>query len=86
MLFFTTLESFRRRDVPGRSAILNSYDQGQPFTRFGRPSKLSAENAKLAKRLLEEGKSAMEVAKTFGVDRSTIYWAMASQTAGHLLT
>jgi DNA invertase Pin-like site-specific DNA recombinase len=47
--------------------------------RFGRPTKLSAENAKLAKRLLEEGKSAMEVAKTFGVDRSTIYRAMATR-------
>src|SRR5450759_5103637 len=53
--------------------------------KFGRPAKLSAENTKLAKRLLDEGKSAMEVAKTFGVDRSTIYRAMAS-TTGHLLT
>ena len=53
--------------------------------KFGRPAKLSAENTKLAKRLLEEGQSAMEVAKTFGVDRSTIYRTMAS-TTGHLLT
>ena len=41
--------------------------------RFGRPSKLSAEKAALAARLIAEGRSAKEVADTFGVNRSTIY-------------
>jgi len=41
--------------------------------RFGRPARLSAEQVLLARRLLEEGMSAKEVAKTFGVNRSTIY-------------
>jgi DNA invertase Pin-like site-specific DNA recombinase len=41
--------------------------------RFGRPPKLSAEKAALAARLIAEGRSAKEVADTFGVNRSTIY-------------
>ena len=45
--------------------------------RFGRPSKLSAEKAALAARLIAEGRSAKEVADTFGVNRSTIYRAAA---------
>ena len=43
--------------------------------RFGRPASLSTDQAVLAKRLLDEGQSAKEVAKTFGVSRSTIYRA-----------
>jgi transposase len=46
-------------------------------SRFGRPSSLSIDQAALPKRLLDEGKSAKEVTKTFGVDRSTIYRATA---------
>ncbi len=49
--------------------------------RFGRPSSLSTDQAALAKRLLDEGKSATEVAKTFGVNRSTIYRATAERAA-----
>ena len=45
--------------------------------RFGRPASLSADQSALAKRLLDEGKSAKEVAATFGVNRSTIYRATA---------
>jgi len=41
--------------------------------KFGRPRKLSPDQRKLALRLIEEGKSIREIAKTFGVDRSTIY-------------
>jgi DNA invertase Pin-like site-specific DNA recombinase len=47
--------------------------------RFGRPSSLNAEQARLAKRLLEEGKSAKEIAKTFGVHKTTVYRATACQ-------
>ncbi len=50
--------------------------------RFGRPSKLSAEKAALAARLIAEGRSAKEVADTFGVNRSTIYRTAA---IGHAL-
>lgn len=46
--------------------------------RFGRPARLSGEQVALAKRLLDEGQSAKEVANTFGVNRSTIYRATAA--------
>ncbi len=41
--------------------------------RFGRPKKINADQKDLAARLRAEGKSAKEVAKTFGVHVSTIY-------------
>ena len=41
--------------------------------RFGRPKKLTVEQAHLALRLLREGQSAKAVARTFGVHPATIY-------------
>jgi DNA invertase Pin-like site-specific DNA recombinase len=41
--------------------------------RFGRPRKLNPDQAKLAKRLLDEGKLVSEIAQTFGVHVATIY-------------
>jgi DNA invertase Pin-like site-specific DNA recombinase len=41
--------------------------------RFGRPRKLNSDQAKLAKRLLDEGKMVSEIAQTFGVHVATIY-------------
>jgi transposase len=41
--------------------------------RFGRPKKINADQKDLAARLRAEGKSAKEVAKTFGIHVSTIY-------------
>lgn len=46
--------------------------------RFGRPSRLTREQAALAKHLLEAGKSAKEVAAIFGVHKATIYRATAN--------
>jgi DNA invertase Pin-like site-specific DNA recombinase len=57
----------RERTGMGRIAALKR------GVRFGRPSRLSPDQALLAKRLLDEGKSAKEVAKTFGVHKTTIY-------------
>ncbi|MFO8930422.1 recombinase family protein [Legionella pneumophila serogroup 1] len=41
--------------------------------RFGRPEKMNEEQKLLALRLLEEGKSVTEIAKTFNVHKATIY-------------
>jgi DNA invertase Pin-like site-specific DNA recombinase len=60
------------RTGTGRSAAMKR------GVRFGRPASLSLDQAALAKRLLEEGKSAKDVAKTFGVNRSTIYRALVA--------
>ena len=40
--------------------------------RFGRPEKMNESQKSLASRLLQEGKSASEVAKTFNVHKATI--------------
>lgn len=41
--------------------------------RFGRPPALNPEQAKLAQRLIEEGKAVSEIAATFNVHVATIY-------------
>jgi DNA invertase Pin-like site-specific DNA recombinase len=46
--------------------------------RFGRPSKLAAEQIALARRLIEEGRSAREVARMFKVHRATLYRALGT--------
>lgn len=65
-------ELIKERTGTGRIAALKR------GVRFGRPARLSQEQTALAKRLLDEGQSAKEVAKTFGVNRSTIYRATAA--------
>jgi DNA invertase Pin-like site-specific DNA recombinase len=65
-------ELIRERTGTGRIAAMKR------GVRFGRPASLSVEQTSLAKRLIEEGKSAKEVAKTFGVNRSTICRATAA--------
>ena len=49
--------------------------------RFGRPRKLNTEQRALALRLLREGRSAAEVAKTFRVHGVTIYRLAAAEAA-----
>jgi DNA invertase Pin-like site-specific DNA recombinase len=64
-------ELIRERTGAGRIAAMRR------GVRFGRPSRLQPEQAALARRLLEEGKSAKEVASTFGVHKATIYRAVS---------
>ena len=46
---------------------------GNLSVRFGHLPKFNAEQQRLALRLLEEGKSIGEVARTFGVHPATVY-------------
>ena len=57
----------RERTSNGREAAMKR------GVRFGRPNKLSAAQRELAVRLLDEGQSVQEIARTFNVNRSTIY-------------
>jgi DNA invertase Pin-like site-specific DNA recombinase len=66
-------ELIRERTGTGRIAAMKR------GVRFGRPSRLTTEQMSLARRLLEEGNSAREVAKTFGVHKATIYRAIAAE-------
>jgi DNA invertase Pin-like site-specific DNA recombinase len=66
-------ELIRERTGTGRIAAMKR------GVRFGRPASLTTEQAALARRLLDKGQSAKEVAKTFGVNRSTIYRTAAAE-------
>ena len=57
----------RERTSVGREAAMKK------GVRFGRPRSLSPEQRELILKLKAEGKSSTELAKTFNVDRSTIY-------------
>ena len=49
--------------------------------RFGRPVKLTAEQISLGQRLIDEGRSARDVAKMFKVHAATFYRALAKPAA-----
>ena len=49
--------------------------------RFGRPRKMNAEQQELARRLLKEGQSVREVARTFSVHPATLYRILAPASA-----
>ena len=57
----------RERTSAGREAAR------QRGIHFGRPRKLNPEQAKLARRLINEGNSVKEIADTFNVHTATIY-------------
>jgi DNA invertase Pin-like site-specific DNA recombinase len=57
----------RERTSAGRA------DARRRRIQFGRPRKLSPEQAKLARPLIDEGKSVREVAENFKVHAATIY-------------
>jgi DNA invertase Pin-like site-specific DNA recombinase len=67
-------ELIKKRTGTGRTAAMKR------GVRFGRPSSLKADQAALARRLLAEGRSAREAAKTFGVHKATIYRTLAAES------
>jgi len=75
---FAGLAEFERELIKERTGTgrIAAKERG---VRFGRPSSLSPDQTVLARRLLDEGKSAREVAETFGVHKTTIYRATASK-------
>lgn len=72
MTFFAGIAEFERdlirdRTDAGRKAALKR------GVAFGRPTKMSEEQMKLARKLLRQGKSIRYVAETFGVHFTTLY-------------
>jgi transposase len=57
----------RERTGAGRT------DARKRGVRFGRPKKMNDEQLKLARRLLKEGKSIRDVARTFSIHPATLY-------------
>jgi len=72
MTFFSGLAEFEkdlirdRTDVGRRAAL-------EGGVRFGRPTKMTEEQLKLARKLLKQGKSVHQVADIFGVHFTTLY-------------
>ena len=72
MTVFAGIAEFERDLIRERTGV-GREDAMKRGVRFGRPKKLSSEQRELILKLREEGKSVQELAKTFKVDRTTIY-------------
>jgi DNA invertase Pin-like site-specific DNA recombinase len=72
---FAGIAEFERALIQERTGIGRTAAMRRGM-RFGRPAKLAADQISLAHRLLEEGRSAGEVAAMFKVHRATLYRAL----------
>ena len=72
MTVFAGISEFERDLIRERTGT-GRKDAMKRGVKFGRPQKLSPDKQKLVLRLVEEGRSIREIAKTFDVNRSTIY-------------
>lgn len=79
MTFFAGMAEFERDLIRGHTSAgrKEALDRG---VKFGRPSKITAKQLKLAKRLLEEGHSIREVASKFDVHYTTLYRLLRTLT------
>ena len=71
MTVFACIAEFERDLIRERTSAGRAAAQKRGV-RFGRPRKLNPNQAKLAKRLLDEGNMVSEIAQTFGVHVATI--------------
>lgn len=72
MTIFAGIAEFERDLIRERTGAGRA-DAQKRGVRFGRPRKMNIEQQDLAKRLLNEGKSVSEVARTFSVHPATLY-------------
>jgi DNA invertase Pin-like site-specific DNA recombinase len=73
----TTTHAEFERDLIRERTGAGRADAQKRGVRFGRPKKMNEDQRKLAQRLLKEGKSVREVARTFGVHLATLYRIVA---------
>jgi DNA invertase Pin-like site-specific DNA recombinase len=72
MTVFAGIAEFERDLIRERTKAGRDAARGRGV-RFGRPRKLNREQAKLAQRLISEGKPVRQVAETFNVHAATLY-------------
>lgn len=72
MTVFAGIAEFERDLIRERTSA-GREDARRRGIQFGRPRKLNPEQAKLARRLIDEGKPVKEIAETFNVHAATIY-------------
>jgi DNA invertase Pin-like site-specific DNA recombinase len=73
---FAGIAEFERDLIRERTGAGRA-DAQKRGVRFGRPKKMNEAQRKLAQRLLKEGKSVREVARTFSVHPATLYRLLA---------
>ena len=76
MTIFAGIAEFERDLIRERTGAGRA-DAKKRGVRFGRPQKMNEEQRNLAKRLLKEGKSVAEVARTFSIHPATLYRVIA---------
>lgn len=72
MTIFAGIAEFERDLIRERTGAGRA-DAQKCDVRFSRPRKMNDDQQKLARRLLEEGKSVREVARTFSIHPATLY-------------
>jgi DNA invertase Pin-like site-specific DNA recombinase len=72
MTIFAGIAEFERDLIRERTGAGRA-DARRRGVRFGRPKKMNTEQRDLAQRLLKEGKSVRDVARTFSVHPATLY-------------
>lgn len=72
MTIFAGIAEFERDLIRERTGTGRA-DAQKRGVRFGRPKKMNEDQRNLAQRLLKEGKSVREVARTFSVHPATLY-------------
>jgi DNA invertase Pin-like site-specific DNA recombinase len=77
MTVFAGIAEFERDLIRERTGAGRA-DAKKRGVRFGRPTKMNADQRDLAQRLLKEGKSVREVARSFSVHPATLYRILAT--------
>lgn len=77
---FAGIAEFERALIHQRTSAGRTAAQGRGV-RFGRPPKLDAGQVALGRRLMDEGRSAREVARMFNVHVATLYRALGEPAA-----
>ena len=77
MTIFAGMAEFEKELIRDRTGVGRKAAK-ERGVKFGRPSKMTAAQLKLAKRLLNEGQSIRDVAETFEVHYTTLYRLLRS--------
>ena len=78
MTIFAGIAEFERDLIRERTGA-GRVDAQKRGVQFGRPKKMNADQQTLAQRLLQEGRSVREVARTFSVHPATLYRIVKSE-------
>ena len=76
----TSIAEYERELVKERTALKLAHAR-KSGVKFGRPAKLNADQAALARRMKDNGETAATICKTLGIGRTTLYRYLAESSA-----